>query len=90
MRGILFKLLPLILLAGCAHEVPGIRTQIVEKPVLVVQKCIKKEDVPVKPHTLKEAGTPTDLESALSLSLAKVTEWERYGNKTDEIFKNCT
>lgn len=85
MRGILFSAL---LLAGCTTTQPAIRTQIVEKPVIQVQKCVKAEDVPVRPRPLSEAD-PVDLETALSIALAKISEWTRYGNKADEVLMNC-
>lgn len=89
MRGIICKLAPLLLLAGCATTQPAIRTQIVEKPVIQVQKCIKAEDVPTRPRPLAQEAKPSDLETALSIALAKISEWTRYGNKIDEIIKNC-
>jgi PBP1b-binding outer membrane lipoprotein LpoB len=85
MRGIIFSAL---LLAGCATTQPAIRTQIVEKPVIQVEKCVKAKDVPARPRPLNEVK-PTDLETALSIALAKISEWTRYGNKTDEVLKNC-
>lgn len=85
MRGILFSAL---LLAGCATTQPAIRTQIVEKTVIQVQKCVKAEDVPVRPRPLSEAK-PNDLEAALSIALTKISEWTRYGNKADEVLTNC-
>lgn len=89
MRGIICKLAPLLLLAGCATTQPAIRTQIVEKPVIQVEKCVKAEDVPSRPRPLSQEAKPSDLETALSVALAKISEWTRYGNKTDEILKNC-
>lgn len=86
MRGILFSAL---LLAGCATTQPAIRTQIVEKPVIQVQKCVRAGDVPVRPRPLFQGVKPSDLETALAAALAKISEWTRYGNKTDEIIKNC-
>lgn len=89
MRGTLFKLAPLLLLGACATTQPAIRTQIVEKPVVITQKCVKVEDVPSRPRPLAQEAKPSDLETALSTALAKISEWTRYGNKTDEIMKNC-
>lgn len=90
MRGIICKLAPLLLLAGCATTQPAIRTQIVEKPVIQVEKCVKAKDVPSRPRPLAQEAKPSDLETALSIALAKISEWTRYGNKTAEIIKNCT
>lgn len=89
MRGIAFKLLPVVLLASCATT-PGIKTVLVDRPVIKVEKCIKKEDVPQRPEDLKRTPMPKDLETALSVAIAKISEWTRYGNKTDEIMKNCS
>lgn len=85
MRGIIFSVL---LLAGCATTQPAIRTQIVEKPVIQIEKCVKAEDVPVRPRPLSESK-PNDLEAALSIALVKISEWTRYGNKADEVLRNC-
>ena len=85
MRGVFFSLL---LLTGCTTVERGVKTQIVEKPVLITQKCVKTENIPTRPRPLSDSQ-PTDLESAFSLSLSKISEWIRYGNKADEIFKNC-
>lgn len=86
----LYKLLPLLLLAGCATMEPGIRTQIVEKPVILVEKCVKAEDVPTRPRPLSQEKMPDDLESALTTALSKISEWTRFGNQTNEVLKNCT
>lgn len=87
MRSILYKLLPFTLLFACSHTEPGVKIEYVDRPVITVEKCIKKEDVPTRPSKL--GGTPSDLEQALSLALAKVSEWTRYGNKTEIVISNC-
>jgi hypothetical protein len=89
MRGLVFSLLFLVTISGCAKPSPAIRTQIVEKPVIQVQKCIAEEDTPVRPEPLAETPVPFDLETALSLALAKIADWTRYGNKTETAIKNC-
>lgn len=87
-KSILFSLIPFALLLGCGERPePGIKIQYVDRPVVTVEKCIKKEDVPTRPDKL--GGTPSDLEQALSLALAKVSEFTRYANKTEIIMKNC-
>lgn len=96
MRGIIcsrltaLKLAPLLLLGACATTQPGIRTVMVDRPVIQVEHCVKKEDVPTRPATLNSGPTPSNLEQALSLALAKISEWTRYGNRTDEILRACT
>lgn len=89
MRGAIFKLMPLLLLAGCASTQPGIRTIMVDRPVVQVEHCVNKEDVPARPAPLNTGPPPSDLEQALSVALAKISEWTRYGNRTDEILRAC-
>lgn len=87
MRGKLSSLVLSLLLVGCAHTTPGIKIQTVEVPVIHVQKCIKKEDTPTRPKRL--GSMPSNIEDALRIALAKVSEWTRYGNKADKIFAAC-
>lgn len=89
MRGILFSLLVGLSLCGCTTNA-GIKTVFVDRPVITVEKCIKKEDVPVRPQALKDGPHPTTLDQALGFAEAKVSEWTRYGDKTDVIVKGCT
>jgi hypothetical protein len=89
MRGVIFKLMPLLFLAGCASTQPGIRTVMVDRPVVQVEHCVNKEDVPARPASLNTGPAPSDLEQALSVALAKISEWTRYGNRTDEILRAC-
>lgn len=78
-----------LLLASCATtKDPGIKVEYIEKPVIQVQSCVKASDVPDRPARL--ASPPDNLERALSLALAKVSEWTRYGNKADVILKGCS
>jgi len=88
MRGILFKLLPILLVTGC-DTTHGIRTVLVDKPVIKAEKCIKAEDIPVRPALLHSEAVPPDIETALSKTLAKISEWMQYGNKADPLFKKC-
>lgn len=83
MRGIAFSLL---LLGGCTTT-PGIRVERVEVPIVTVEKCIQKKDIPAKPSSLEKM--PFSLEVATRLSLAKLAEWQAYGNKVDPILKGC-
>ena len=89
MRGLSYKLLLLpLLLVGCTPGV-GIKTQIVTRPVLLTEKCIKKEDIPTLPKPLHDTAIPSDLETALSLTLAKISEWAEYGHQADTVIQNC-
>lgn len=89
MHGISFKILPwLLLLSACATPTQGIKVEYVDRPVITETKCVKVKDIPAVPKKLGAA--PTNLETALAISLAKVSEWLRYGNKTDAILKSCS
>lgn len=89
MLGRSFKfLLPLALAACSTTSTPGIKVEYIEKPVIQVQPCVKASDVPERPSRL--ASPPDNLERALSLALAKVSEWTRYGKKSDVILKGCS
>lgn len=92
MRGTLCStlLLPILLLSGCSSSNPAIKTQFVDRPVIQTVHCLKQEDVPKRPEPLAtSAAVPEDLETALALSLSKLSEWSRFGNKIDVIIKNC-
>lgn len=80
------KLAPLLLLGACATQ-HGIRVEYVDRPVITVEKCIRKDDVPKAPSKLPPL--PTDLEGALATALAKVSEWTRYGKRVDIILPKC-
>jgi len=69
---------------------PGIKVEYVDKPVLVETKCVKAKDIPSRPGPLSASAIPSNIETALSVALAKVSEWTRYGNKTDVILKSCS
>jgi len=89
MHGLNFKLLFFaLLLAGCQTATPGIKVEYVDRPVIVETKCVKTKDIPTVPKKLGAA--PSNLETALAVSLAKVSEWMRYGNKSDAILRSCS
>lgn len=78
-----------LLLSACAtSKEPGIRVEYVEKPVIQAQSCVKASDVPTRPARL--STPPDNIERALAVALAKVSEWTRYGNKADVILKGCS
>lgn len=81
-------LVPLLVLSACATT-HGVQIQYVDRPVIQVQKCLKVTDVPTKPDSLKSHGVPGSLDQALSVALAKVSEWTRYGNKVDVVIQGC-
>lgn len=93
MRGINFKygfiILSFSLIGACTKpDAPGIRVEYVDRPVIQVEKCIQKQDRPIRPSKL---GTvPDKIEDALSMVLAKVSEFNRYSNKTELILDSCT
>jgi len=93
MHGLRCKLVvwlsPLLLIACTTPSTPGIKVEYVDKPVLVETKCVKPKDIPSRPGPLAASAIPSNVESALSVALAKVSEWTRYGNRTDAILKSC-
>jgi len=89
MRGVKCSLIALAL-AGCATtRTPGIKVEYVDRPVITETKCVKTKDIPTKPGSLSASGIPENVERALSLAMAKVSEWTRYGNKADTILRGC-
>ena len=91
MRGVRCNvLLPLLLLGACATTPEkGIKVEYVDRPVITETKCVKVKDIPQRPGSLAASGLPSNVERALSLAMAKVSEWTRYGNKTNEILVSC-
>lgn len=95
MRGIVFNRWAILLavtcsaLAGCQTKQPGIKVEYVDRPVVKIEKCLKKGDLPKQPGKLAAEGLPPDIERALSLSLATVSAWQRYGSETDKILERC-
>ena len=89
MRGISFKMLPwLLLLSACAtHQTPGIKVEYVDKPVIVQKSCLEPKDIPTRPARL--GSPPANLETALAVVMAKVSEWTRYGNRADPALQSC-
>lgn len=90
MRGVSYSLLTLLLAACATTREPGIKVEYVDKPVIVEQKCVKGKDIPSLPGRLSSTAIPSNVETALAVALAKVSEWTRYGNKTDAILKSCS
>lgn len=80
-------LFPFLLLAGCATAEPAVRVETVEVPVIRVEKCVAKADVPELPAALPPR--PSYLPAALDLALAKVLEWVSYGEKADAVLQGC-
>lgn len=87
-RSFKFLLIPLALAACTTTREGGIKVEYVEKPVIQVQPCVKAADVPERPARL--SSPPDNIERALAVALAKVSEWTRYGNKADVILKGCS
>lgn len=78
----------LLALAGCAGKpLPAVEVRTVEVPVLRVEKCIAKADVPAKPAALPKR--PQAIGKALDVAVAKVLEWQTYGDRADAVMKGC-
>lgn len=79
----------LLLVSACAKPEAGIRVEYVDRPVITETSCVKAKDVPKTPGPLSGAAMPKNTETALSVAMAKVSEWTRYGNKADAILTAC-
>jgi hypothetical protein len=80
--------LPLFALAACATKpTPGIEVRTVEVPVIRVEKCLSPGDIPAKPKALPPR--PKSAGGALDVAVAKVLEWEIYGDKAEAVLKGC-
>lgn len=86
MRGLIFSCL--VLLAGCSTTTPGIKVQTVEVPTIIIQKCIKKEDIPQRPSGLGEM--PSNVQDVARVALQKLVEWTKYGNQTSPLLELCS
>ena len=76
------------LLAGCAGKAPpAVEVRTVEVPVVRVEKCIAKRDIPTKPGPLPKR--PKAISQALDVAVAKVLEWQSYGDRADAVMKGC-
>jgi hypothetical protein len=76
-----------LLAAGCAHKEPAMQVRTVEVPVLRVEKCVAAGDVPRRPAALPKR--PKSISAALDLAVAKVLEWQSYGDRADAVLKGC-
>lgn len=85
MKHILF--LALVLLAGCNSRKPVIDVQTVEVPVLRVERCLDKKDIPARPGPLPKR--PSSVSVAVDILLGKVRNWELYGDKADASMQAC-
>ena len=77
----------LILLSACASK-PAIEVRTVRVEVPVPVACIAVADVPERPGPLPPR--PEDARQALDLAVAKVLEWQGYGEKADAVLRGCT
>ncbi len=75
-----------LLLCGCTTRY-GTKVETIEVPVLRVEKCVKKEDIPTRPDQLGEL--PSNLETAMRIALAKIADWKAYGNQVDLGLQGC-
>lgn len=76
----------LILLSACASK-PAIEVRTVEvlKPVPVA--CVAAVDIPERPGPLPPR--PEDARQALDLAVAKVLEWQGYGERASAVLAGC-
>ena len=86
---LVFLLLPLTLMACATRGEPGIKVEYVDRPVIQEVPCVKAKDVPTRPAPLKDTALPSNVEAALSVALARISQWTRYGNKADAILTSC-
>ncbi len=93
MRGSDFKpaylLLPLLLAACATRGEPGIRVEYVDRPVIQQKYCLQPSDIPKRPGNLSGTAVPSNLEKALDVAMAKVSEWIRYGNQANVLMNGC-
>ncbi len=91
MRGSVFNLLiGLSLLTACGpRPEPGIKVEYIDRPVIQQKSCIQPTDIPKRPGSLSSVAVPSNLEKALDVAMAKVSEWIRYGNRADAIMSAC-
>lgn len=80
-------LILILLLAGCSSTKPAVEVRTVEVPVIRVEKCVETAKVPRKPGALGKR--PTVIRAAVDTLLAKVREWELYGDRADVVLRGC-
>lgn len=80
-------LVPVLLLAACAHSEPAVDVRTVEVPVIRVDKCVATKDIPARPAPLPKR--PKSISAAVDLLLAKVRSWELWGDKVDPLLRGC-
>jgi hypothetical protein len=80
-------ILAALLVSGCATKPPAVEVRTVQVPVIRVERCLAVADVPRKPGALPKR--PKDIRAALDVALAKVLEWQGYGERTDAVLRGC-
>ena len=82
------RFLPLVLaLSACQTARPGIEVRTVEEPVVRVESCIARADIPDRPASLPKR--PASIVAALDIAVAKILEWTSYGEKADAVLRGC-
>ena len=74
-------------LAGCASAPPAVDVRTVRVPVVRVEKCLAPADVPKRPGALPKR--PSTISAALDVAVAKILEWQNYGDRADAVLKGC-
>lgn len=79
----------LLLVAGCQTPPTRVVEKIVTQPVVVERPvpCIKDTDIPLLPTPL--GSLPGGANAALSLALAKLDEYVKYGDGSQSMLQTC-
>lgn len=77
----------IVALAGCATKPPAVEVRTVQAPVIRVEKCVSPSDVPKRPDPLPKR--PATISAALDIAVAKVLEWQIYGDRASAVLKGC-
>lgn len=74
-------------LAGCSTKPPAVEVRTVEVPVIRVEQCVARKDIPTKPGALPKR--PKGISAALDIAVAKVLELQTYADKADALIRGC-
>jgi hypothetical protein len=79
-------ILAALVLAGCAHKEPVVRTVTVKVPVSV--PCLRAEQIPPQPPGLGPA--PATQQEALSVALGRLLDWRDWGAHVEALLLACS
>lgn len=84
-----YALIAVALLTGCATaKEPGVEVRTVETVVTRVEHCVAEKDIPKRPSALPRRST-NDARVLADILLAKVRQWELFGDRADAVLKGC-